>query len=412
MYITVRNTHAPTAAPRTRSRVPRTVVVLGLVSLLTDISTEMVTAVLPLFVTAGLGLSPLAFGVLDSVYQAGSAASRILGGYAADRLRRPKAVASVGYGLGVVSKLMLLPASGLGALSGAIGVDRIGKGLRTGPRDALIAGASPPESLGRSFGVHRALDTLGALLGPVVAFYLLLAAPGDFDMVFVVSLCIAGLGVLLLLGKVAEARSDRDPAGRAQISLRGVGRLIAARPELRRMLVAAALLSALTVSDAFLYLTLLEQGAVSSRVFPLLFLATSLVYLVTAVPFGALADRFGRTRMFVAGHAMIVVAYLVAGSAGAWPAAAVALALLGLYYAATDGVLPAAASTLAPAEWRSTAISALQTCVALGRSVAAIVFGSLWAAIGPSTGLWLFAAGLVVALALVGPLLLRQRSEV
>lgn len=389
---------------------PRTVVILGCVSLLTDISTEMVTAVLPLFVTAGLGLSPLAFGVLDSVYQAGSAAARIAGGYTADRLRRPKAVATAGYGLGVVSKLLLLPAASLGALSLAIGVDRVGKGLRTGPRDALIAGCSSPAVLGRSFGVHRALDTLGALLGPILAFYLLVLAPEDFDMVFTVSLCVAGLGVLLLVSKVAEDRPDDAPA-RARISLAGAGRLIVRRPGVRRMLVAAALLSALTVSDAFLYLTLLDNGAVSSRLFPLMFVATSLVYLVAAIPFGGLADRFGRARMFIAGHILIVVSYLVASGAGSWPAAAVALGLLGLYYAATDGVLPAATSTLVPAEWRSTAISALQTCVAVGRSLAALAFGALWTATGPGTGLMLFAGGLALVLLLVAPALLRKPSE-
>lgn len=385
---------------------PRTVVILGCVSLLTDISTEMVTAVLPLFVTAGLGLSPLAFGVLDSVYQAGSAAARIAGGYTADRLRRPKAVATAGYALGMASKLLLLPAASLGALSAAVGVDRVGKGLRTGPRDALIAGCSAPAVLGRSFGVHRALDTLGALLGPVLAFYLLVLAPGDFDMVFTVSMCIAGLGVLLLISKVAEDR-PRD-AARARISLAGAGRLIVGRRGVRRMLLAAALLSAMTVSDAFLYLTLLERDAVSTQLFPLLFVATSLVYLWAAIPFGGLADRFGRARMFVAGHVLIVAAYLVASGAGGFPAAALALGLLGLYYAATDGVLPAATSTLVPAEWRSTAISALQTCVAVGRSLAALAFGALWTVTGPSTGLMLFAGGLAVVLLLVGPGLVRR----
>ncbi|HWM09862.1 MAG TPA: MFS transporter [Solirubrobacteraceae bacterium] len=406
MYVSVRNVPVGSPPRAATRRVPRTVVVLGFVSLLTDVSTEMVTAVLPLFVTAGLGLSPLAFGVLDSVYQAGSAASRVAGGYAADRLRRPKAVATAGYALGMASKVLLLPAAGLGALSAAIGVDRIGKGLRTGPRDALIAAASAPEALGRSFGVHRALDTLGALLGPVLAFYLLLAAPGDFDMVFVVSACIAGLGVLLLVAKVAE-RPHGGPESPPRISLRGAGQLIARRKGMRRLMLAATVLSALTISDAFLYLALLEGGAVSSQAFPLLFLGTALVYLLAAVPLGELADRVGRARMFVAGHALIVCAYLAAGSASTWQAAALALGLLGLYYAATDGVLPAAASMLAPAEWRSTAISSVQTAVAVGRSGAALVFGSLWAVTGAATGLWLFAAALGVALLVVGPLLVR-----
>lgn len=410
MYISVRNVGAGNvrvAGAGSLSRVSRIVVILGCVSLLTDISTEMVTAVMPLFVTVALGLSPLAFGVLDSVYQAGSAVARIVGGYGADRLRRPKAVAVAGYGLGAAAKLLLLPATGVAALSGALGVDRIGKGLRTGPRDGLIAGASAPEALGRSFGVHRALDTLGALLGPVLAFYLLVVAPDDFHTVFLVSFCIAGLGVLLLVSKVPESRPG-PAATTTDINVAAALRLILGRSDVRRMAIAALGLSALTVSDAFLYLTLLEREAVSTRIFPLLFLATSLVYLVGAIPVGELADRHGRIRVFIAGHVSIVVAYLVASASGGLGTACVALALLGLYYAATDGVLPAATATLVPAEWRATAISTLQTCVAVGRSAAALFFGVLWAATDPSTSLAIFASSLAVVLMLVAPGLLRR----
>ncbi|MDF5758154.1 MFS transporter [Spongiactinospora sp. TRM90649] len=403
MYISVRGTPSP-AGSGAAGRVPGTVVALGFVSLLTDISTEMVTAVLPLFVTVGLGLSPLAFGVLDGFYQAATAAARIGGGYAADRFGRPRAVAAVGYGLGIVSKALLLPASGLVALSGALGLDRIGKGLRTGPRDALIAGCSPPEALGRSFGVHRALDTLGALLGPVVAFYLLMAVPGDFDAVFTVSMCVAGLGVLLLLGKVAERPAGR--AERASIRPREAVRLVLGRPRVRGMVLAAALMSGLTVSDAFIYLTLLDRGAVTANVFPLLFLGTGAVYLAAAVPLGRLADRYGRPRVFLAGHAAIVAAYVVASGADALPMAGLTLGLLGLYYAATDGVLPAATAAMVPGEWRATAISTLQTCVALGRGLAALAFGALWAVTGPSPALLGFAAALVVVLLVVAPTML------
>jgi MFS family permease len=405
VYISVRDPSTPTR--RLAGRVPGTVVVLGVVSLLTDISTEMVTAVLPLFVTVGLGLSPLAFGVLDSFFQAGTAAARIAGGYTADRLARPKAVAVAGYGLGMMAKVLLLPATGIGALSAAIGVDRVGKGLRTGPRDALIAATSPPDLLGRSFGVHRALDTLGALLGPVVAFSLLMLAPGDFDMVFFVSMCVAGLGVLLLVNRVSEPA----PAVRAHAGPRIALRSLFARAGFRRVLIAAGALSLLTVSDAFLYLSLLERSMVDNSVFPLLFLATSLVYLATAIPIGRLSDRYGRTPVFLAGHLGIILAYLVIGLGTSGGGAVLAVVLLGLYYAATDGVLPAATAALVPAQWRSTAISTVQTATALGRSAAALTFGALWVTIGPVPALSLFAVGLAVVVLSVAPTLLRNRKE-
>lgn len=420
MYISVRN--APTTAPprsRRRGRVPGTVFVLGFVSLLTDISTEMVAAVLPLFVTAGLGLSPLAFGIVDSVYQAGTAAARVAGGYVADRWNRPKGVATTGYALGAAAKVLLLPVTSLAGLSAAVATDRLGKGIRTGPRDALIAGSSSPDMLGRAFGVHRTLDTAGAMLGPVLAFYLLLAAPADFDLIFTVAACFAGLGVLLLIGRVRPDRPRLHPVPVARTDVTaapdraadggGGDGAVAGRPApalrqlftrstgFRRLLLVALPLSALTISDAFIYLTLLERGLVTSTQFPLLFLATSATYLAAAVPVGRLSDRLGRTRVFLAGHLLVVCTYLVAGSADTLTATLAALGMLGLYYAATDGVLPAAASPLVPSQWRSTAISALQTAVAVGRAAAALTFGAVWAAQGYQAALWLFAAGLAVA---------------
>jgi len=408
MYISLHNKPASaTRMGRRGGRVSATVVTLGFVSLLTDVSTEMVTAALPLFVTVGLGLSPLAFGVIDSIYQAATAAARIAGGYVADRFQRPKAVAVTGYGLGMISKILLLLVSTVGGLSAAIGADRIGKGIRTGPRDSLIANASSPDTLGRSFGVHRALDTAGALLGPVVTFYLLLAAPENFDMLFVVSACIAALGVLLLVSRVSPDR-QRAESATAAVRLSAIGRVMVANAGIRRLLLAAGLLSLMTVSDAFVYLTLLDRGLVPTELFPLLFVATSGIYLFTAIPVGRLADRWSRTGIFLVGHMLVIGVYVLSATTASVVAACGALAMLGLYYAATDGVLPAATSTLVPSIWRATAISALQTVVALGRSAAALTFGVLWVSAGPSTSMWIYAIGMAVAVVIVIPFLARN----
>lgn len=407
MYISIHNKPSSAQArDRTCARVPRTVVTLGVVSLLTDVSTEMITAALPLFVTVGLGLSPLAFGAIDSIYQAGTAVSRLIGGYIADRFRRPKTVASWGYGLGFISKLLMLGVSSIGTLSIALGADRFGKGMRTGPRDTLIAAASEPSALGRSFGVHRALDTAGALLGPVVAFYLLLLAPGNFNMLFIVASCFAALGLLFLICHV-----PRDPRSRADKPGMTERRPVIVRSLLqgthaRRLLIAAAILALLTVSDAFIYLTLLERDLVTAQLFPLLFVATSLVYLATAIPIGRLADSWSRIGVFITGHFLIVAAYLLVAASHSLFTAALALGLLGLYYAATDGVLPAAMVPLIGSEARSTAISAVQTVVALGRSAAALAFGSLWAFTSASVAMYVFAAGLFTALMVAAPILI------
>lgn len=407
MYISIRN--LPTSASGTRT-VSGTVVVLGFVSLLTDISTEMVAATLPLFVSAGLGLSPLAFGFVDSVYQAGSAVARLAGGYVADRLGRPKGVAVTGYGIGALSKLLLLPVTTLFGLTVAVGLDRVGKGVRTGPRDRLIAEASREADLGRSFGVHRALDTTGALLGPAVAFYLLLASPLDFTLVFGISAGVAWLGVILLVSRVAESPQGAV-ATSSRLHLRQALGILRRPSPFRKLSVTAFVLSTATISDAFVYLVLLDGGAVSVRLFPLLFIGTSLAYLVTAVPVGRLADRVGRRRVFIVGHLLVALAYFVAARADTLSGALITLVLLGLYYSATDGVLAAAAVPLADLSWRATAIATLQTCVAGGRSLAALAFGALWVSTSARTALWTFMSVVCLVLVAVAPVLLREKES-
>ncbi|WP_131740053.1 MFS transporter [Actinomadura roseirufa] len=414
MYVSVRGIPHGT---RAAARVPRVVVVLGLVSLITDVSTEMVTAVLPLFATLALGLTPLAYGMLDGLYQGATVVVRLLGGFGADRTRRPKLVAGAGYALGAAAKLMLLPVGGAGALSAAVAVDRAGKGLRTAPRDLLIAAAAPPDRLGRAFGVHRALDATGALLGPVVAFGLLALAPGDFDMIFVVACCAAVLGLLLFVQRVPEHGSNHGSENGPErddtppVALRDVAALLRIRG-FRRLLCAAAVLSAATIGDGLLYLALLHGGSVTTRWFPLLFVCTSLVYLALAVPFGRLSDRHGRNRVLTAGYGLLLAAYVTAALAGGPAAALLCLVFLGAYYAATDGVLPAAAAPLLPAGLTATGIAAVQAVAAAGRALGAAAFGAVWTAAEGGTAVWTFAAALTAALLTAVPLIARHpRTE-
>ncbi|HEY3477799.1 MAG TPA: MFS transporter, partial [Streptomyces sp.] len=193
---------APTARgpfPGRSSAVTTTVFALGAVSLITDVSSEMVTAVLPLYLVTGLGLSPLGFGLLDGVYNGFSALVRLVGGHLADRGGRHKPVAAFGYALSALCKPLLLAVHTLPLIGAVLAADRTGKGLRTAPRDALISLSSTPQTRGRAFGVHRAMDTTGALLGPLVAFLILRQAAEGYDAVFTVSFCVAALGVVVLL---------------------------------------------------------------------------------------------------------------------------------------------------------------------------------------------------------------------
>ncbi len=201
-----------------RPRVSRTVLFLGLTSLFTDISAEMVATVLPLYLVLNLQLTPLAFGVIDGLYLGAAALVRLVAGFVADRSRRHKDVAVAGYALSAVSRLGLIAAGPAWvAFAGIVLVDRLGKGIRTAPRDALISLSSPREGLATAFGVHRALDTAGAMIGPLIAFGLLTLVPGAYDAVFVVSLCAAliGLGILTLLWTTGRSQPLRPTRRRS-----------------------------------------------------------------------------------------------------------------------------------------------------------------------------------------------------
>ncbi|MFV2083724.1 MFS transporter [Micromonospora sp. LOL_021] len=392
MYVTLRDRPGADSGSPGRAvgrRVSGTVLLLGTVSLLTDVSSEMVASVLPLYLTAVVGLSPVAYGFLDGVYQGVSALVRIAGGYAGDRGGHPKWVAVVGYGASALSRIAMVPAQGFAAITAVITTDRLGKGLRTAPRDALIAASSDPALLGRAFGVHRALDTFGAALGPLVAFALLAAVPGSYDSVFLVSFAFAVVGVAVLVLFVPNLSTT---VGAVRF---GVRRMVAevTGARLRRPLLAAGLLGLSTVGDGFLYLTLQDRDDFAALYFPLLFVGTNVAYLLLAVPMGRLADRVGRAKVMVAGHGALLVCYLLAAApAGGVGLTVAVLLLLGVFYAATDGVLPALVARLVPAPARGSGIAAAQTVVVLTRFVSSIAFGLLWSVTGPAGAVLIFAA--------------------
>lgn len=411
---------APSAAGpargRARGRAPAVssvVLALGAVSLVTDVSSEMVTAVLPLYLVAGLGLSPLGFGTLDGVYNGVSALVQLAGGHLADRVRDHKLVAGLGYGLSALCKPLLLAARSLGPLALVLALERTGKGLRTAPRDALISLSTPPEHRGRAFGVHRAMDTTGAVLGPMTAFLILRAAADGYDAVFAVSACVAVLGVLVLVLFVPGR--DREPAGDvgprpAPADLRQALALLRL-PRLRALTGCAVLLGLTTVSDAFVYLLLQRRSGIGEEFFPLLPLGTSAVFLLLAVPAGALADRIGRRVVFLAGHAGLLAAYGLLLWAPGTPALPYAvLALHGAFYAATDGVLPAAVADVVPGLLRGTGLALVGTGQALARFCCSLAFGAAWTAWGDGRALLASAAGLALCAA-VAAFVLRPAEE-
>jgi MFS family permease len=424
VYASVRNVPAEVIAAlaarsgRRRIAVSRTVILLGLVSLFTDLSQEMVTAVLPLYLTYQVRLSPLQFGFIDGMYQGATALVRLLGGLVADRKERHKEVAATGYGASALCKLALVGVGGawLGTTAVLL-VDRLGKGIRTAPRDALISLDSERAGLGRSFGVHRALDTVGAMLGPLAAFVLLAQLPGQYNTVFLVSFSIAliGLGILVLFvenrrNRDTEVVADEPTAPKEHVTFRAALGLFRIT-RFRVIALVGSGLGLLTISDAFLYLVIQRQTHLDVKWFPLLFLGTALAYLGFAVPIGRIADRVGRGRVFLAGHLALLGVYLVLRFADLGTGAVLCtLLLFGLYYASTDGVLMALASPTIPERLRTSGFALITTGTATTRFMSSVAFGAIWVAWGSQAAMLIFLVGLAVMVP-AAALALRRHPE-
>ena len=385
---------------RVKGRVPGTVVALGAVSLLTDVSAEMVTAFMPVYLLFTLNMGYAQFGLLDGLYTGATAVLRLVGGHVSDRTHRHKAVAAVGYGLSAVTKL-IFPVVGASAfgIGATMAADRAGKGLRTAPRDALISLATPPERLGAAFGLHRSMDTVGALLGPLVTFLLLYWVGVVAGPVFVVSACFAVVGLIVLVAFVREnprpVTAGPRPSVRAGVALlREAG--------YRRLAVGAAVLGLATLSDAFVFILVQKATDAPLHLLPLLPLGTALVFLVAAAPVGRLADRVGRWPVFLSGHVVLLAVYvlLLAPGTGYFGVGA-ALLLHGLFYAATDGVLSARVSTLVPESLRASGLAVVQTGQALARLVSSVAFGLLLQFAAFGTAVYAAIGALVVAVVVV-----------
>lgn len=407
------------AATRTgalRRRLPivnRTVWALGVTSLLTDVSSEMVASVLPVYLVLHLGMSPLAFGVVDGVYQGAAALVRIAAGVLADRWKRHKEMAAAGYGLSAACRLLIFVAgSAWSTIAGIIALDRIGKGIRTAPRDALISQRTPAPQLATAFGVHRSLDAAGAMLGPVLAFAILAMTPNGFDILFVASFGVAvvGLGAIVLFVPATVA-GERQIDGKP-VSLRtAVGLLGDVR--FRSLVITAFVLGLATISDSFVFLILQRRLGLAVTAFPLLYVGTSLFTSACAIPCGRLADRYGRTRVLMGGYGVLALVYLMllAPAGGGLLMLGAAVALLGVYYAATDGVLTAMAAAVLPPSHAGSGLAVLATASNTARLAASIVFGFLWSrsGIAPATACYL--AALVAAIVCASIVLARSSQH-
>jgi MFS family permease len=389
-----------------------TVWLLGLTSLFTDISSEMITATLPLYAMFSLQLSPAAFGLIDGVQQGGASLMRLAAGPITDRWRRYKEVAVVGYAASAVCRLGLLlvgrSAAGLTTLTLA---DRLGKGLRTSPRDAMISLSTPRAGLGAAFGVHRMLDTMGAMLGPIVAFAVLSQIRNGYDVVFVVSFALALIGLAILVAFVTNPPAASD--GEVSPHVTEGTRQLLGDGQVRTLVLSMGGLGAATLSDSFIYLVLQKRLDFNPVYLPLLYVATPAVYMLLAVPVGWAADRVGRGVTVIAGYVALLAVYammLVPMTATA--TLVLSILCMGAYYAATDGVVAALASAVVSTRLRATGLSIVGSANDVGKIFSGLLFGWLWSRVDIGSAVIVFAVGLLVALIVAGPTFRRLQTAV
>ena len=375
------------------------VVALGAVSLLTDIASEMIYPLLPLFLATVLGAGPAALGAVEGLAESTAALVKLAAGLRSDRMRRRKPLILLGYGLAACARPLVAVASSAGMVAAIRFTDRVGKGLRGAPRDALITDSVPPSLRGRAFGLQRSMDHAGALVGPLVAAALLAGAGLSLRAVFALALVPGLLGVALVVWKVREPGRARGEE--ADSARRGSGALGAVpRGPLRRYLLVLLLFTLGNSSDAFLLLRASGLGLPAAQL-PLLWAFFHLVKTLGSLPAGALSDRLDRRRLIIAGWAVYALVYLgFARADAAWHAWAL-FAAYGLYYALTEGAEKALLADLAPIGARGGAFGWHAFSVGVGALPASLLFGALWQAAGPVA-----AFGLGAALAGLAALLL------
>jgi MFS family permease len=386
--------------------VPRTVWALGLVSMFMDISSEMIHGLLPVFLVAGLGASPALVGLIEGVAEATASIVKVFSGWLSDRLGKRKLLAVVGYGLAAVTKPVFPLATTPLEVLGARFADRIGKGLRGAPRDALVADVTPPELRGAAFGLRQSLDTIGAFVGPLVAVGLMLVLHDDMRAVFRFAVIPAVIAVILLMLGVEEpppgqdGHSARAPIQWAEVRAIGAPFWIATS--------IGVLFTMARFSEAFLVLKGRDAGLPLAMA-PFVLIAMNVVYSLVAAPAGSLSDSVGRKGMLVAGIGVLIAADLVLALSAGLVGAMTGIALWGLHLGLTQGLLAAMVADTAPARLRGTAFGLFNLATGAALLAASLLAGELWSAAGSRAT---FAAGGGFAvLALIGVLALMREPR-
>ncbi|HET7912615.1 MAG TPA: MFS transporter [Pseudolabrys sp.] len=395
--------HQPRSLFRWRE-IPGRVWALGLVSLFMDLSSEMIHALLPLYLVTVLGASTLTVGFIEGIAEATASITKIFSGALSDYLGRRKLLAALGYGLAAFTKPIFPLASSIAWLTAGRFVDRIGKGIRGAPRDALVADLTPADLRGTAYGLRQSLDTIGAMIGPFLAIVFMAILADNFTAVFWIAVVPAFVSLAIIVFVVREpalppdSRTVRSPFSRAEL----------ARLSTAYWLVVAvsAVFTLARFSEAFLLLRAQSVGMQLTFV-PIVMVVMNIVYTFTAWPAGALSDRIGRYLVVTAGFAILIVADLVLAFGSGVIAVLIGVALWGLHMGLTQGLLAAMVADTAPAELRGTAFGMFNLVSGIALLAASIIAGALWDVIGPDGTF--FAGALFTTVALAALPLVRRR---
>jgi MFS family permease len=392
------------ALPKKLSAIPGGVWALGFVSLLMDVSSEMIHALLPIYLVTVLGTTALTVGVIEGIAEATALITKVFSGALSDWLGKRKLLAVLGYGLAAFTKPIFPLAPTVGWLVAARFIDRIGKGIRGAPRDALVADLSPPEVRGASFGLRQSLDTVGAFLGPLLAIGLMLVTLNNFTFVFWVAVVPAFLSLFLILFAVREPerrpglRQVKNPISRAELRLLGSAYWW--------VIAVASVFTLARFSEAFLLLKAQSVGLAVALV-PAVFVLMNLVYALAAYPAGVLSDRINRSTVLILGLILLVAADVVLAMAQGIAGVALGIIAWGLHMGFTQGLLATLVADTAPAELRGTAYGVFNLASGVAILAASVIAGALWDWIGPQ-GTFLAGAAFT-ATALFGLLWVRDR---
>jgi MFS family permease len=375
------------------SKIPRGIWALGFVSMFMDISSEMIHALLPLYMVTVLGTSVLTVGIIEGVAEATASITKIFSGVLSDWLGKRKLLAAIGYGLAAFTKPVFPLAGGVSWIVAARFVDRIGKGIRGAPRDALVADIAPPELRGASFGLRQSMDTIGAFTGPLLAIGLMILWHNNFQLVFWVAVIPAFIAFGLMVFGVEEPEKRAD-AKKAVLTFRDAGRLTSA---FWFVVAGASVLTLARFSEAFLILRAQNLG-LSLALAPMILVVMNVVYAMSSYPAGVIADKTGRMGILLFGVGFLALADLVLAFAGNIWMALLGVVLWGLHMGLTQGLLATLVADTAPADMRGTAFGIFNLAVGIALLIASVIAGGLWDVYGPQATFLAGAAFSVVAL--------------